>query len=48
MKAKNRGFKIFILYLIQRDDCKSFKIAKDIDLEYSNSLSKAVNAHYKK
>ena len=42
MKAKNRGFKIFILYLIQRDDCKSFKIAKDIDLEYSNSLSKAV------
>ena len=31
-----------ILYLIQRDDCKYFNIAKDIDVEYSNSLSKAV------
>jgi sugar fermentation stimulation protein A len=42
IKASEKGFKIFILYLIQRDDCKSFKIAGDIDPEYSESLSKAV------
>ncbi|MDC0938036.1 DNA/RNA nuclease SfsA [Pelagibacteraceae bacterium] len=42
LKARKKGFKIFILYLIQRDDCNFFKIAKDIDPEYSNSLTKAV------
>ena len=42
VKASDMGYKVFILYLIQRNDCKSFKIAGDIDLEYSNSLSKAV------
>ena len=42
LKASNMGYKIFILYLIQRDDCKLFKIAEDVDPEYSNSLIKAV------
>ena len=42
INASNKGYEIFLLYLIQRDDCKSFSIAKDIDIEYSNSLSKAV------
>ena len=42
IKASENGYKIFILYLVQRDDCKSFKIAGDIDPEYSISLSKAV------
>jgi sugar fermentation stimulation protein A len=42
IRASKMGYKIFILYLIQRDDCKSFTIARDIDPEYSNSLSKAV------
>ncbi len=42
MKAKNENFKIYILFLIQRDDCKSFSIAKDIDPEYANALSFAV------
>ena len=42
IKAKKKGYKIYILYLIQRNDCKYFKIAGDIDPEYSNSLSKAV------
>ena len=41
-RASKNGYKIFILYLIQRDDCNFFKIAKDIDSEYSNSLAKAV------
>jgi len=42
IKANEKGYKIYILYLIQRNDCKSFKIADDIDPEYSDSLSKAV------
>jgi len=41
LKASNMGYKIFILYLIQRNDCKLFKIAEDVDPEYSNSLIKA-------
>ena len=42
IKANNMGYKIYILYLVQRNDCNSFKIAKDIDPEYSNSLSNAI------
>jgi sugar fermentation stimulation protein A len=42
LKASKKGYKIYIIYLIQRNDCKSFKIAEDIDPEYSKSLSKAV------
>ena len=42
LKASKKGYKIFILYLIQRDDCKSFRIAKDIDPDYANALVKAV------
>jgi len=42
IKASSKGYKIFMLYLIQREDCNSFKIAKDIDLEYSDSLIKAM------
>ena len=42
IKASNKGYEIFILYIIQREDCKSFTIAKDIDADYANSLSKAV------
>ena len=42
IKAKEKNYKIYILYLIQRNDCNFFKIADDIDPEYSDSLSKAV------
>ena len=42
IKASQKNYKIFILFLIQRDDCKSFTIAKDIDPNYSNALRKAV------
>ena len=42
LKASKKNYKIFILYLIQRDDCKSFRIAKDIDPDYANALVKAV------
>jgi len=42
IKASKKNYRIFILYLIQRDDCKSFTIAKDIDPNYAIALSKAV------
>ena len=47
VKAVKKNYKIFILYLIQRDDCSTFKIAGDIDPEYSKSLSKAVKKKLK-
>ena len=47
IKANKKGYKIFILYLVQRDDCNAFKIAGDIDPEYSESLSKAVKKKLK-
>ena len=40
--AKQRGFKTYILYLIQREDCESFRIAKDIDEEYKIAFDKAL------
>ena len=43
LKASKKNYKIFILYLIQRDDCKSFTIAKDIDPNYASALKKAIN-----
>ena len=42
IKAKKRGFESYILYLIQREDCESFKIAKDIDEEYKITFNKAL------
>ena len=47
MKASKKGYKIFILYLIQRNDCNLFTIAKDIDTEYAKALSKAVKNNLK-
>ena len=32
-----------MLYLIQRVDCKFFKIANDIDEEYKNTFDEALN-----
>ena len=40
--AKKRGYESCMLYLIQRDDCKSFKIAEDIDQEYKTSFNEAL------
>ena len=42
IKAKKKGYESYILYLIQREDCKIFKIAKDIDPEYKNTLDLAL------
>ena len=42
LKASKKNYKIYIFFLIQRDDCKSFTIAKDIDPNYATTLSHAV------
>ncbi|MDC3157423.1 DNA/RNA nuclease SfsA [Candidatus Pelagibacter bacterium] len=39
--ASKKNYKIFLLFLIQRNDCSEFSIAKDIDPEYRNALVKA-------
>ncbi len=42
INAKKKGYESYIFYLIQRQDCKSFKIAKDIDEEYKNVFDLAI------
>ena len=41
--AKKKGYQSYILYLIQREDCDSFKIAKDIDEKYEIAFIEAKN-----
>ena len=45
--AKKKGYQSYILYLIQREDCDSFKIAKDIDKKYKVAFSKAIKSGVK-
>ena len=47
ISAYKKGYKIFILYLVQREDCNSFSIAKDIDADYEKALVKAVKNNLK-
>jgi len=42
IKAKKKGYESYILYLIQREDCDSFKIAEDIDKIYKTAFMKAI------
>ena len=42
IRAKKKGFESYILYLIQREDCESFKIAEDIDQEYKIIFNEAL------
>ena len=45
--ASQKGYKIYLLYVIQRDDCTSFEIAKDIDPKYYDLLKKAIKKKLK-
>ena len=47
MKAGNQDYNNYLLFLIQRNDCKRFEIAKDIDLAYYKLLKKAVKKKLK-
>ncbi len=42
LKASQKGYEIYLLYVIQRDDCNKFELAKDIDPKYCELLIKAV------
>ena len=42
LEASKKGFEIYLLFVIQRDDCSKFKLAKDIDPKYCELLTKAV------
>ena len=42
IKTKKKGYQSFILFLIQREKCDSFKIAKDIDNDYELTFKKAI------
>ena len=41
IEAKKEGYKSYILYLIQREDCNQFKIADKIDIEYKKAFIEA-------
>ena len=45
--AKKKGYQSYILYLIQREGCNSFRISKDIDERYNIAFSKALNGGVK-
>ena len=45
--AKKKGYQSYILYLIQRENCDSFKIARDIDEEYKIAYEKALKSGVK-
>ncbi len=42
VKASKKGYKVYIAFIIQREDCNQFAIANDIDPDYSELISKAV------
>ena len=43
-KLKKKGIRAVMLYVIQRDDINSFKIASDIDSIYTRNLKKAMKS----
>jgi sugar fermentation stimulation protein A len=43
-KLKKKGIRAVMLYVIQRDDINSFKIASDIDPIYAKNLKKAMKS----
>jgi sugar fermentation stimulation protein A len=47
INATKKGFKSYLLFVIQREDCNRFQIAKDIDPEYSKTLIKAIKHNVK-
>ncbi len=47
LKAKKKGYQIYLLFVIQRNDCNKFTLAKDIDPKYCELLLKAVKKNLK-
>ena len=42
LEAKNKGYDTYLAFVIQREDCKKFKIAEDIDPKYKKLLTFAL------
>jgi len=42
INAIKKGYKSYLLYLVQREDCNFFKIAQDLDEEYKNTFDIAL------
>ena len=42
INAAKKGYKSYILFVVQRSDCKYFQIASDLDVKYSNLIKEAV------
>jgi len=42
IEAKKSGYQSYLLFLIQREDCKTLRIAKDIDANYKNAFDLAI------
>ncbi len=47
LEANKKGYEIYLFFVIQRNDCNKFKLAKDIDPEYCELLLKAVKKNLK-
>ena len=45
--SKEKGFKSYIFYLLQMEGCESFKIAKDIDVQYNLAFNEALKSGVK-
>ena len=43
LNAKKIGFEVYLIFVVQRNDCKYFSIAKDIDEKYDTLLTKALS-----
>ena len=42
MNAGKKGFEIYLIFIIQRNDCNKFELARDIDPSYCKLLTKAL------
>ena len=40
--ASKKGFKIYLMFVVQRNDCNEFRIAKDIDPQYFSAITHAI------